>query len=82
MTSQQQQVLDLASRLGVDPDEVTLAVRLAQTGRVDLLVRVTAQRMSIRAALKEVARSNSPRDTSRARRSIHGPHSEDTSKNA
>jgi hypothetical protein len=67
MTSQQQQVLDLASRLGVDPDEVSIAIKLAQTGRVDLLVSVTARRMSIRAALKEAARSNSPRDTSRAR---------------
>jgi hypothetical protein len=53
MTAQQQQALDIASRLGVDPAEVNLAIRLAQTGRVDLLVSVTARRMSIRAALKQ-----------------------------
>jgi hypothetical protein len=56
MTAQQQQALDIASRLGVDPAEVNLAIRLAQTGRVDLLVSVTARRMSIRAALKQAAK--------------------------
>jgi hypothetical protein len=48
----QQQVLDLASRLGADPKEIESAIRLMRTGRADLLIRVTAQRMTIRAALK------------------------------
>jgi hypothetical protein len=52
MTEQQELALRIASDLGVDPAEVDLAVRLAQTGRIDLLIEVTAQRMSVRAALK------------------------------
>jgi hypothetical protein len=52
MTRQQQLALRIAGDLGVDPDEVNLAVKLAQTGNVTLLVEVTARRMSIKAALK------------------------------
>jgi hypothetical protein len=47
MTRQQQLALRIAGDLGVDPDEVNLAVKLAQTGNVTLLVEVTAKRMSV-----------------------------------
>jgi hypothetical protein len=52
MTDQQKQVLEIASRLGADPREVELAIQLMRSGRSDLIVQVTAQRLSIRAALK------------------------------
>jgi hypothetical protein len=51
MTEQQQQVLNLASRLHVDLREVELALALARTGRVDLITAVAAGRISIGAAL-------------------------------
>jgi hypothetical protein len=57
MTEQQKLVLHLASTLGVDPREIDRAVALARTGRINLLVAVTAQRVTVRAALK-AARSN------------------------
>lgn len=65
MNSQQQQVLEIATRLGADPKEIKSAIRLMRTGRTDLLVQVTAQRLTIRAALK--AAKSSPRVSSRAR---------------
>jgi hypothetical protein len=67
MTEQQEQILGIASRLGADPREIELAVALMRTRRSDLIVAVTAQRLSIRAALR--AAKISPRIPSRARRS-------------
>jgi hypothetical protein len=61
MTAQQQQALDIASRLGVEPAEVDLAIRLAQTGRVDLIVHVSAKRMSVRAALQRASNDRARR---------------------
>jgi hypothetical protein len=66
VTEQQRQILNIAARLGADPREVELAVALARTGRVDLIVAVTARNLTIRAALK-VARTNSPRTSSQGR---------------
>jgi hypothetical protein len=56
MTEQQQLALRLASDLGADAREVEAAIALMRTGRTDLLIQVTARRMTIRAALK-VARA-------------------------
>jgi hypothetical protein len=42
----QQQILGLASRMGADPREVELAVALMRTGRIDLIVQVTAQKIN------------------------------------
>jgi hypothetical protein len=67
-TEQQQRVLDTASTLSADPKEIDLAIQLMRTGRADLLVAVTAQRMTIRAALALAKSSNqSSRVPSRAR---------------
>ena len=66
MTEQQQLALRIASDLGVDPAEVDRAVALARTGRIDLIVAVTARDLTLKAALR-AARSNSPRNPSRAR---------------
>jgi hypothetical protein len=66
MTNQQKQVIDIAYRLGADPREVELATQLMRSGRADLIIAVTAQHLSIRAALK-VARSNSSRISSQVR---------------
>jgi hypothetical protein len=65
VTSQQQQVLGLASQLGADPREIEMAIQLMRTGRADLIVAVTAQRMTIRAALK-AARSTMHNEEGRA----------------
>jgi hypothetical protein len=59
VTEQQRQVLEIATRLGADPREVELAIQLMRSGRSDLIVQVTAQRLSIRAALKA---ARSPRN--------------------
>jgi hypothetical protein len=66
MTEQQKIALRLARDLGVDQAEITRALSLARSGRVDLIVACSAQRMTVRAALK-AAKSNSPRSLSRAR---------------
>jgi len=67
MTNQQKQVLDIAARLGVSQQEIESAIMLARTGRVDLIVAVSAQRLSLRAALKAARSTNlSPRVLSRA----------------
>jgi hypothetical protein len=60
MTAQQRQILDIAFRLGADPREVELAVALARTGRVDLLIAVSAQRLTVRAALKAARSTTQP----------------------
>jgi hypothetical protein len=52
VTEQQQLALRIATDLGVPLEEVDQAIRLARTGRVDLIVHVSARRMSIKAALK------------------------------
>jgi hypothetical protein len=67
MTDQQRQVLEIASRLGADPREIELAIQLMRSGRSDLIVAVSAQRLSIRAALKVARSTNPPRIPSRAR---------------
>jgi hypothetical protein len=66
MTEQQKIALRLASDLGADPVEIARAIALAKTGRVDLILACSAKTMTIRAALK-AAKSNSPRQPSRAR---------------
>jgi hypothetical protein len=68
MTNQQKQVIDIAARLGVSQREIESAITLARTGRVDLIVAVSAQRLSLRAALKAARYTNLlPRVPSRAR---------------
>jgi hypothetical protein len=68
MTEQQKQILGIASRLGADPREVELAIQLMRSGRTELIVAVTAQRLSIRAALRAARSTNlSPRISSRVR---------------
>ena len=62
----QQQILNLASRMGADPREVELAVALMRTGRIDLIVQVTAQKLTIRGALAKVAQSKPPCSPSRS----------------
>lgn len=52
---QQQHALDLAARLGADPREIVDAIRLMRTGRADLLIQVTAQKLTIKAALVKAA---------------------------
>jgi len=63
--SQQQQVLELASQLGADPREIEMAIQLMRTSWADLIVAVTAQRMSVKAALK-AARSTIHSEEGRA----------------
>jgi hypothetical protein len=65
MTAAQRQILAIAARIGADPREVEAAIALARTGRVDLLIAVSAQRLSVRAALR-IAKST-PRNSSRTR---------------
>jgi DNA N-6-adenine-methyltransferase (Dam) len=67
MTEQQRLAIRLAADLGVDPKEIDHAIALARTGRIDLIVAVTARDLTLKAALKEAARSNSPRNPSRTR---------------
>jgi hypothetical protein len=67
MTEQQRLAIRLAAELGVDPRAVDHAIALARTGRIDLILAVTARDLTLRAALKEAARSNSPRNLGRAR---------------
>jgi hypothetical protein len=66
MTEQQRIAIRLAADLGVDTKEIADAVALARTGRIDLILAVTARDLTLRAALK-AARTNSPRNTSPAR---------------
>jgi hypothetical protein len=47
----QEQLLDIATRMGADPREIELAVALMRSGRCDLIIEVCAARSSIRAAL-------------------------------
>jgi hypothetical protein len=56
----EQQIYDLADRLGADQHDVELAISLMRTGRADLLAAVTNKTMTIRAALK-AARSTERR---------------------
>jgi hypothetical protein len=53
MTSQQQQMIAIAARLGVSLEEIVDAVAVAQMGRVDLIVKLAAKEISLRAASKE-----------------------------
>jgi hypothetical protein len=47
----QQQILDIAARMGANPKEVELAVALVRTGDAILIVQVMAAKLTIKAAL-------------------------------
>jgi hypothetical protein len=53
----QNQILNIAGHLNVDPREVEAAVSLMRAGRSDLIAAVTTKRLTIKAAL-QAARSN------------------------
>jgi hypothetical protein len=50
MTEQQRMAIRLAADLGVDPREIQDAIALARTGRIDLIVAVTACDLTLRGA--------------------------------
>jgi hypothetical protein len=52
------QITAMADRIGADPREVERAIKLARTGRTDLVGAVIDGRMTIEAALR--AASNTP----------------------
>jgi hypothetical protein len=58
MTSQQQQMIEIAARLGVSLQEIVDAVAIAQMGRVDLIVKLAAGEISLRAALQAARNGN------------------------
>jgi acetyl-CoA carboxylase carboxyltransferase component len=61
MTEQQRLAIRLAADLGVDQREVDRAIALARTGRIDLIVAVSAKRLSIRAALQQATNDRARR---------------------
>jgi hypothetical protein len=58
MNEQQRLAIRLAADLGVDQHEVDRAIALARTGRIDLIVEVTARRMTVKAALQQATNCN------------------------
>jgi hypothetical protein len=56
--SQLLQIREIAGRIGVTKREAELAVRLARTGRVDLITAVANGRMTINAALARAKTSH------------------------
>jgi hypothetical protein len=69
--NQLQMMREIADRIGVDEREAALGIKLARTGRMDLISAVASGRMTIRAAL---ARAETPhaRPSRRAAVLSHG----------
>jgi hypothetical protein len=57
----QQRILALAADLGADPKEVNAAIRVMQSGRADLIIKILATRMSVKAALVKATQQKPPR---------------------
>jgi hypothetical protein len=51
-TKIQRRMLELAFDHGADRHEVAVAIEAMRTGQADLIVAITAQRLTVRAALK------------------------------
>lgn len=49
--NQLQRMQEIAARIGIDEREAALGIKLARTGRMDLIAEVAAGRMTIRGAL-------------------------------
>jgi hypothetical protein len=60
--NQLQMMREIADRIGVDAREAALGIKLARTGRMDLISAVASGRLTIRAAL---ARAETPHVPSR-----------------
>jgi hypothetical protein len=54
--NQLQMMREIADRIGVDEREAALGIKLARTGRMDLISAVASGRMTIRAALARASR--------------------------
>jgi hypothetical protein len=51
----QQQILDIAARMGANPKEVELAIALVRTGDATLIVQVMAAKLTIKTTLAKAA---------------------------
>jgi hypothetical protein len=54
----QQQILDIAARMGANSKEVELAVALVRTGDATLIVQVMAAKLTIKTALAKAAQNH------------------------
>jgi hypothetical protein len=56
--NQLQRMQEIADRIGINTRDAELGIKLARTGRMDLIDAVIAGRMSLRAALARVKTSH------------------------
>jgi hypothetical protein len=58
--NQQRMMQEIADNIGIDAREAALGIKLARTGRMDLISAVASGRMTIRAALARAETSHAP----------------------
>jgi hypothetical protein len=58
--NQLQMMREIADRIGVDAREAALGIKLARTGRMDLISAVASGRLTFRAALARAETSHAP----------------------